>query len=162
MGTLVMKQMSFFCLMVFCLIIKLPLCFAQITADPVPSDIDPEAASVMDSYFLALAYGDTVTLETLLGGDLLSKRRMLLDNPAYSDNLRNTYQGAEFKILKYENISPDSITVEVLISFAQGETVRKRYQLERTLSQVQHSSFVIVSETTIAEPIQKHRVSDNY
>ena len=154
-----MKHLSFRCLMALCLTAALPVSLSQETAVAVPAgDVNPEAATVMDSYFLALASGDSASLRTLLGGDLLVKRERLLDNPAYSGHLKNTYQGVDFNVLKYENNGPDSLTVEALISFAEGETVRKRYQLERSVSQAQSSSFVIVSETTIAEPILKQGI----
>ena len=153
-GGRVMKQLSYLYWMVFCMFITLPMCFAQNAVDSGSSDINPEATSVMESYFRALTYGDLASLEMLLGGDLLSKRKMLLGNPSYSDYLINTYQDAEFKILKYENNGPDSVTVEVLVSFAQGETVRKRYKMERSVSNDQQISFVIVNETAVAEPMQ--------
>ena len=142
--------------MVLCLTARFSVSFAQDTVISAPAfDVNVEAEAVMDSYFRALATGDSASLEIILGGGLLAKRRMLLGNPAYSDLLIDAYQGADFKVLKYENNSPDSVTVEALISFAQGETVRKRYQLERAVSHGQQSSFVIVNETALAEPMQK-------
>jgi hypothetical protein len=154
-----MKHILFYCLMVLCLNATFPVSFAQDTADPVQATVDnSEAVTVMDSYFRALANGDSASLETLLGGDLLVKRRGLLGNPAYSDHLRNFYQGADFKVLEYESSSPESVSVDALISFPRGETVRRRYLLERSASDVQQSGFVIVGEIPIAGPIRKQGV----
>ncbi len=111
------------------------------------------AAAIMDQYFLALTSGDTASLKTLLGGRLLEKRKKLLGNPAYSGHLKKTYQDANFKILNYKSNTPDSVTVEVLITLAESETVRKNYRLERTETNSQQPMLVIVSETTIAEPL---------
>ena len=112
-----------------------------------------DAAAVMDQYFLALTSGNSASLETLLGGRLLEKRKKLLGNPAYSGHLKKTYQDANFKILNYKSNRPGSVTVEVLITFSEGETLRKNYQLERTEPNSQQPALVIVSEIAIAEPL---------
>lgn len=145
-----MKYITFFCLMTLCLA-TLPASFAQNPPAFVPAD--NEAATIMNQYFLALANGDSASLEMLLGGRLLEKRKKLLSNPAYSGHLKNIYQDAGFTILNYQNNRPGSVTVEVLITFAEGETVRKNYQLERTETNSQPSRLVIVSERAIAEPL---------
>jgi len=147
-----MKYTSFFFLIILCLA-TVPASFAQNSPAPMTGDNRVYAATIMDQYFLALTSGDTASLETLLGGRLLEKRKKLLGNPAYSGYLKKTYQDANFKILNYKSNRPDSVTVEVLITLAESETVRKNYRLERTETNSQQPTLVIVSETTIAEPL---------
>ncbi len=147
-----MKYTAFFFFIVLCLA-ALPTSFAQNSPAPGVGDSNGDAAATMDQYFLALTRGDSASLETLLGGRLLEKRKKLLSNPVYSGYLKKTYKDATFKVLNYESNRPESVTVEVLITFSGSETVRKNYRLERTETNSQQPTLVVVSETTIAEPL---------
>ena len=123
--------------------------FGQGTS-PLSSGTHAEADLVMNRYFDALVNGDVITLKTLLGGDLEEKRAQLLNNPDYGSYLINTYMNAEFQILGYHNSGPDTIAIDVLISFSRNEFIRKRYLLKKTLSENGTIPYLITHESSIS------------
>lgn len=119
------------------------------TGSPVAS-INTEAEQVMNQYFTALASGDTASLKTLLGGDLLKKRSLLIDNPTYPAFLTKTYMNASFSILGYTNTGPGTVAVDAVIRFSQNESISKQYVLERSDS-ADAMPYRIVSERSMSE-----------
>lgn len=90
-----------------------------------------EAQAVLTRYFDALSQGDTLTLRSLMGGDLLEKRSRLLDNPSYPAFLVETYGSARYSIDNMEIISPTDIAVEASITFDQESTAQRRFLLRK-------------------------------
>jgi len=63
-----------------------------------PSQIDPAAAAVAQSYFGALQAGDTKALLSLFGDDERSRSEAQLSDPGYSQFLVERYRNARFEM----------------------------------------------------------------
>lgn len=124
---------------------------APVDTGSAAASINTEAELVMNQYFTALASGDTVSLKTLLGGDLLKKRSLLMDNPTYPAFLANTYMNASFSILGYTNTGPGTVAVDAVIHFSQNESIGKQYVLERSDSATAPTPYRIISERSTSE-----------
>jgi len=123
--------------------------FAQ-GVSPVLSGTETDAGLVMNRYFDSLLNGDVGTLKTLLGGELLKKRKSLLNNPEYSSYLATRYMNASFQILGYNSTGPNTLAVDVLITINQDELIRKRYLLEREQSGNGAIPYRITGERSLA------------
>jgi hypothetical protein len=108
------------------------------------------ANSVVNSYFIALSQGDTVTIKSLLGGDLLEKRKRLLDNPTYQGQLTSIYNNARLNITS-NVISNDSIAIDGVITLNSGETLHRRYLLRKDFSSGAAGRYIIYSESAPEE-----------
>ena len=115
---------------------------------PLPDSTQVEV--VMNQYFTALAGGDITTMKTLLGGRLKAKRMLLLNNPEYTDYLVTTHANASFQILGIHSTAPNTVSVDVLISFSLDETIHKAYTLQRNTSRNAIVPYQIVSEAAAA------------
>jgi len=109
-----------------------------------------QAEAVMNQYFTALASGDIATLKTLLGGRLKTKRTPLLNNPEYAGYLATTHVNASFQILDIHGTGPNTVSVDVLVSFSPDETIHKTYMLKRNTPSNAATSYRIVSEAALA------------
>ena len=110
-----------------------------------------EASSIMNQYFAALVNGDVITLKSLLAGDLLNRRRSLLDNPEYPGFLSTTYMNATLKVLNIDASRPYTVVIDALITFKQGDSIKNEYVLRKSPPQTGGSRYRIVSETPTAE-----------
>ncbi|VAW83690.1 hypothetical protein MNBD_GAMMA16-1402 [hydrothermal vent metagenome] len=109
-----------------------------------------QAEVVMNQYFTALAGGDIATLKVLLGGKLKAKRVLLLNNPEYTNYLVTTYANASFQILDIYSNSPNTVLIDVLISFGLEESIRKAYTLKHSTSSNTVMPYQIIGEVTAA------------
>lgn len=109
------------------------------------SDPQMEAENIVRGYHLALTQGDTTTIKALLGGDLLEKRRRLLDNPTYPDHLLSVYSGSTIEITKNE-MSNDSVTIEANIILGTGAIQQRRYLLKRNEDLTSPYGYLIISD----------------
>ncbi len=107
------------------------------------------AESVLTRYFAALSQGDTLTLRSLMGGSLLEKRSLLLDNPTYPAHLTSTYGQALFRINSYATFDDNSVSISATIDLSPDESINKRFLLKRELrSDMVSPQFLIIDETT--------------
>ncbi len=113
-----------------------------------------EAEAILNRFFSAQITGDTKTIEKLLGGDLLKKRRRLLNNPSYSGFLRRTYKNIRFKIMGYKKINEDTIQVKVMIIMNEHESnlvnfilIKEAYPVDLTLSYRIHSQREVADQS---------------
>ena len=109
-----------------------------------------QAEAVMNQYFTALASGDIATLKTLLGGRLKEKRTPLLSNPEYAGYLATTHVNTSFQIQGIHSTAPNTVSVDVLVSFGPGETIYKIYTLKRNSSSNATVPYHIISEAAVA------------
>lgn len=93
-----------------------------------------EARMVLMRYFDALTQGDTLTLRSLMCGDLLERRSRLLDNPTYPAFLVETNGSARFSLDETEAISPSDMAIEASIIFDQESTALRRFLLTKERS----------------------------
>ena len=82
-----------------------------------------EAETVLIGFLNALYEGNTSMLKQLLGGNLLEKRKRLLDNPLYPEFLRKMYSEARFEIHGYENIGSNRIKIDAEILLNDEESI---------------------------------------
>ena len=111
------------------------------------SNAQMEAENTVRSYHLALTQGDTTTIKALLGGDLLKKRRRLLDNPTYPDHLLSAYSGSTIKIINNTSEN-NSISIEADIILSTGEVQRRNYLLKQNVDPASPYSYIIFSDTS--------------
>ena len=114
-----------------------------------PAD-STQVEAVMNQYFTALAGGDVATLKTLLGGRLKAKRTPLLNNPEYAGYLATTHVNASFQIMGIRSTTPNTASVDVLVSFSPDETIHKIYTLKRDASRDAAVPYRIISEAAVA------------
>lgn len=119
-------------------------------SENLPSADGIQAEAVMNQYFAALAGGDVGTLKTLLGGNLKTKRATLLNNPEYAGYLATAYANASFQILSIQGTTPNTVSVDAVISFSPDETIHKTYTLKRDASNDTAEPYRIVSEAAVA------------
>ena len=105
-----------------------------------------EAESVLMSYFDSLITGDTERIINLVGGDLLEKRTALLNNPNYSEFLRNMYSNAIFTIVGHKQIKENKVMINAEVLLSQGRVMR----LE----------FLLVKQATPSDLITTFRIYD--
>ncbi len=91
-----------------------------------------EAEATLISFFNALVEYDTKTIETLLGGKLLEKRKSLLNNPDYSELLMAKYSNASFEIVKIKGNKKNKIKIDVKIILNDQESIQVRFFLKKT------------------------------
>lgn len=82
-----------------------------------------EAKNVLVGFLNALYEGNTSMLKQLLGGNLLEKRKRLLDNPLYPEFLRRMYSEVRFEIHGYENIGSNRIKIDAEIFLNDEESI---------------------------------------
>ena len=71
-------------------------------------------------YCMALRDGDVSLMKQYLSGDMYEKNRVLLEqNKEYPEFLRKYYQGAQFQVVKAEEID-NNILVNVEIEYPDG------------------------------------------
>ena len=117
---------------------KLTICYIGLvwllfSATPIPSHAE-EPMDTVTNYLQALIDGTVEELRALLGGRLLSRRKVLLEqNASTSEFLQNFYAGAETFIpeIKKTNIDPLQYEVEVQFQFPTGNIIEAKLVLEQ-------------------------------
>lgn len=90
------------------------------------------AEALVRDFFDALVLGDTAALESIMGGPLLERRKLLLSNPTYPDHLRQTYTGAQLTIESIERTGQGEFAVDASMLFGTDEnTYYKRFLVRR-------------------------------
>ena len=109
------------------------------------------AENIMQHYFTALKNGDVNTLKSLFDGEILKKRLRLLNNPAYPEYLKNTYQGSTFDIVETRFISQGNVTIIAKISLGNQQTLYRKFLLGHDGSK-HETQFRILSESAVLRP----------
>jgi len=110
-----------------------------------------QAKTTVTNYLNALSLGDTLAIKGLLGGDLLRKRENLLDNPSYSDMLRNIYSDVEYEILD-TYVKGGNIVVDVNIILNFQESMKTRFMLNSLSGQPNEATpLKIIVETDLLD-----------
>lgn len=112
------------------------------------SAMEAEAGSVLLRYFDALSQGDTVSMRSLMGGELLDKRSRLLDNPGYPGHLISTYGRAQYTVIDYTTLNDTTVSIDATITLSPEETVKMRFLLKKeTGPDMITPRFLIYDET---------------
>ena len=76
--------------------------------------------ATLQEYFSALKEGDVHTLSLLLSDDLSQRRDKLLKNPRYSGFLKKYYEGAQFKVIRFNPLAGNCMAVDIeVVSYGQ-------------------------------------------
>ena len=129
-------------------ILAMILLFPNSSQSMPQSDSQIEAENVIKIYHLATTQGDTATIRSLLGGDLLKKRSTLLDNPTYPQHLISVYGGSTIEIMKNIIGNNGSITIEAKILLKTGEVQQRSYLLKENTDPRSQFRYSIVSDTS--------------
>jgi hypothetical protein len=109
-----------------------------------------EAEDLLLRYLDAQSVGDTGSIEKMLGGHLLKKRKRLLNNPSYPDFLRRTYKNARLQIIDYKRLQKNTIQVETIIFLNEQESIHVNFILvKESLQSNSGLSYRIYSEKVI-------------
>ena len=82
--------------------------------------IDPALGTTLNHYFTALKEGDIHTLSLLLSDDLSQRRGELIENPRYSGFLKKYYEGAQFKVIRFNPLAGNCMAVDIeVVSYGQ-------------------------------------------
>lgn len=108
-----------------------------------------EAVDVVKVFLNALIGGDTQTIRESLGGDLLNKRKKLLDNPNYAMFLEDTYGDARFEINDCKRINMGRIMVSATVFLKNNETRKMEFLLIRETTNIgQNTRYLIYKQIT--------------
>jgi hypothetical protein len=102
-----------------------------LAATPAMASPESEAEAVLIHYFDALSQGDVFTLRSLMAGDLLKKRSLLLNNPTYPAFLISTFGNVRFRIDNVELSSSTSVIIDASIIDTQDNIAQRRYILRK-------------------------------
>lgn len=109
-----------------------------------------EARTVLSIYFDAMVQGDTLTMRSLLTGNLLKKRSRLLDNPTYPSYLAKTYGNASFSIDRLESTGSSTVAANVSIFLDKINVSYRRFLLRKEISSPGiNPSYLIYDETNL-------------
>lgn len=139
---------------VLCLIVLIGLPWVAggtaVAQDQAVNDDQQEAMAVLQSFLDAHIDGQPEVIKRFLGGELLNKRAILLENPAYPDFLRTAYSGMRYKMSDCISLTDDRVQIKVDFDFGDGESKRFRYVLSCNKSVSDGvPSFFIYSQTEI-------------
>lgn len=106
-----------------------------------------DAGIVVDRYLDALHSGDVDDLQQILGGALLQKRQVLLDNPDYAGHLADEYRGWAFEVLEIRATGSPLLEADYLMRRDDGaEHIRKRLFLQPSADGL---PYRVVAERTL-------------
>lgn len=132
---------------IFFLVILCMALIPMVMAGNPNSEEQTAAGKTIQHYFNALKRGDVNSLKSLMGGELLKKRLILLKNPTYPQYLRNTYQDATLKIVETRFIAQGHIAIIAEFNIGNQQTLCREFHLARNGTKDQ-AGFRIFSETT--------------
>lgn len=82
--------------------------------------IDASLDATLNQYFTALKEGNIRTLSLLLSDELSQRRGPLLKNPRYSEFLKKHYEGAQFKVIRFNPLDGNCMAVDIeVVSYGQ-------------------------------------------
>ena len=82
--------------------------------------IDASLDATLNQYFTALKEGNIRTLSLLLSDELSQRRGRLLKNPRYSGFLKKHYEGAQFKVIRFNPLDGNCMAVDIeVVSYGQ-------------------------------------------
>lgn len=132
--------------------IMLLLVLAPLTVTATAADtVETEAQTILQQYFTALKSGDVLSMKSLLCGELLNKRMILLNNPTYPQYLKDTFQEATLTIVQSRIISPNEVSTIAKFEFNGAQTLYKKFQLVRQNINTANQ-FRIQSESALSGP----------
>lgn len=103
------------------ILLSISICVSLVAVCVVRSFAEGEQEMIVEKYFAALQHGDTVAIEEMLTGKMLSNNRVLLKkNKAYSKLLIHRYARALLKI-KNSTIIGCASEVKADIFFSNSE-----------------------------------------
>jgi hypothetical protein len=116
------------------------------------TDEEKNAINVLNAFIDAMFEGNTETIKQSIGGNLLEKRKKLLDHPGYSASLRDAYKDASFEILNCKSLKKDSIQIDVKIDLNEYESKQLRFLLiQKAISPDSQPQFRIHSQTEMTK-----------
>jgi hypothetical protein len=77
--------------------------------------METRARNLVSRYFDALTEGDTKTVLTLIGGELLLGRQELLENPEYSNYLIKNYRNSTVSVINSRQVDANLVEVDTSI-----------------------------------------------
>jgi len=107
-------------------------------------DMETRARNLVSRYFDALTEGDTKSVQTLIGGELLLGRQALLENPEYSNYLIKNYRNSTVSVMNSRQV--DSNLVEVGVSIHKSPDEQLELQLLVKSMDETGENLLIVSE----------------
>ena len=114
---------------VWLIVLSLPLSSAALAQSWSQAEL--EAKGVLHHYLDALKQGDTHTLRSLMAGDLLDSRSMLLENPLWPGYLGSAFGNAQFSVQDMETSGPNEVRIDVLIQYGADDFSLRRFVLRR-------------------------------
>lgn len=98
-------------------------------------------------FFDALKSGDVNALKTHIGGEVLQRRKSLIEkNKGYSKSLRNQFQAAKFQILDIE-AQGKNVSSKVRVIFKSGSEQYIRFLLEKRIDPgSQQERWIVIKE----------------
>jgi hypothetical protein len=121
-----------------------------IAQDKAATDDQRQAMAILQTFLDAQVDGRPEVIKQLLGGELLEKRSPLLENPAYAAFMREAYAGARYEMVDWQNVSMNSIQIDVRFDSSDQDAKRIRYILTRNPSASDGAPpFLIYSQTEI-------------
>ena len=92
------------------------------------------AENVVENYMQALIEGDTTAALSFLSANLVDEKKTLFNNPAYSQQLRVAYVGAEFEIVSSEFGVEENVFVETKIILPNNDKIIVQFEVESLAS----------------------------
>ena len=118
--------------------------------DELSIDEKVEAEDLLFRFLDAQIEGDTGSIKKMLGGNLLNKRKKLLNNPSYPDFLRRTYKNACLQIIDCKRLQKNTIQVNTIIIMNENESIHVNFILvKESLQSNSGLSYRIHSEKVI-------------
>lgn len=124
-------------------IIFLLLMISFVSSTGIGADFGVEGVDVLTRYLSALSRGDTDEARSLMGGELLQKRRRLFNNPEYRKYLVERYKNAHLEILGVQYLDNNKINVSVRTQLENGDRFTSVYTIARESGQ----SALIIAES---------------
>lgn len=107
-------------------------------------DMETRARNLVSRYFDALTKGDTKTVLTLIGGELLLGRQQLLENPEYSNYLIKNYRNSTVSVTNSRQVDANLVEVDTSIYKSPDE----QFELQLLVKSMDETgeNLLIVSE----------------
>jgi hypothetical protein len=107
-----------------------------------PSQIDPAALAVAQSYFDALRSGDEETLLSLFAGDERSRNETQLSDPDYSQYLVDRYRNARYEVTD-GGVRNGISFVDLVIWISDTESFKERLILQSSTDPADSSLHIV-------------------
>lgn len=98
-----------------------------VSAHTFAATLPPQAENVLNRYIESMVNGNTAGLNSVLGGKLLEKRKVLHGKPEYElglrDAHRDAHRDAQYEILSITELAEDTLQVDVKLRYT-DQTIR--------------------------------------